>query len=82
MPISEKKRQFILELTALTYKYGLAIVGGVGAYGEASISEVDTPEGSGYVYDSPEGLMWVSSDDKYYAERFAPYIVKEVKNES
>lgn len=72
-----KEEDFLLELTALTQKYKLAIAG-CGCCGSPSLDELkDVSPEDGYIHGhSMMDVRWVAKSDKYDWEKYSQFIIK------
>ena len=69
MTITEKERQFILELNCLTRKHRIKI-GGCGCCGSPFLEEIEKEPGpnDGYACDGSTELEWIAEIDPYFSE--------------
>lgn len=75
-PLGEMERHFLLELTRLTRRTGIA-VHGCGCCGSPFLKEVALPEGSGYAVTPAAQIVWVEPGDAYDWNHYRDAIVKE-----
>lgn len=75
--MEENERQFLLELTALTRKYGIAITG-CGCCGSPALEKAEYPTdlSAGYTM-SPGHLLWLEPANEFLWERYSGGIVRE-----
>lgn len=75
-PTDEQKRQFLLDLTELTRKHGIA-VGGCGCCGSPFLMEADcSDERAGYSDSGRSDFSWIAPSDKYDWEHYSDGIVR------
>lgn len=72
--MTDNERNFILELTKLTQKYGLCIWG-CGCCGSPSLEEVEPNPLSGYIYE--DELRWIEAEDSYDYPKHKDSIVRD-----